>query len=300
MTAMREVTYEAYREFFKDHQEVIIEGRPVKLVGWGTLKLFEPKEFSLEKTTVWSFENRGKWATHRGNYRANWAPEIPRNLILRYTNPRDCVLDQMVGSGTTLVECKLLGRNGIGVDINPDAVMLAWNRLDFTYADDSTVQRLFQGDARNLDLIDNESVDLVATHPPYADIVRFSKHMKMEGDLSRVRSVAEFVNEMTEVAQESFRVLKPGKHCAILIGDTHRHKHYVPIAFRVLEAFLDVGFILREDVIKRQWHTQTMRGRWKESYNLDFLLTYHEHLYIFRKPSVGENLSKLRESMKWQ
>ena len=40
----------------------------------------------------------------------------------------------MAGSGTTLVECKLLGRRAVGVDINPDAVMVARNRLDFAYA----------------------------------------------------------------------------------------------------------------------------------------------------------------------
>ena len=296
---MREVTYEEYQDFFRHNREVIIEGTPVKLVDWGHLKLFEPKDFALEKTTVWSFENRGKWATHRGNYRANWAPEIPRNLIMRHTSPGELVLDQMVGSGTTLVECKLLGRNSIGVDINLDAVMVAWNRLDFTYAGTNTVQKLYQGDARHLDLIDDESIDLIATHPPYASIVPFSKQKKIEGDLSHVHSIEEFVAEMKDVAEESFRVLKPGKHCAILIGDTHRHKHYVPIAFRIMEIFLDAGFILREDVIKRQWHTQTMRGRWRESYKHDFLLTYPEHLFIFRKPDKNEKLSEFKESMKW-
>ncbi len=40
----------------------------------------------------------------------------------------------MAGSGTTPVECKLLGRSAVGVDINPDAVMVARNRLDFSYA----------------------------------------------------------------------------------------------------------------------------------------------------------------------
>jgi len=296
---MREVTREEYQEFFKNHREVVIDEHPVKLMDWGQIKLFEPKEFALEKTTVWSFENRGKWATHRGNYRANWAPEIPRNLILRYTSPGDLVLDQMVGSGTTLVECKLLDRNGIGVDINLDALMISWNRLDFTHGKTGTEQKLYLGDARHLDLIGKESVDLVATHPPYANIVPFSKQL-IEGDLSKVHSIDEFIAQMREVASESFRVLKPDKHCAILIGDTHRHKHYVPIAFRVMEAFLDVGFILREDVIKRQWHTQTMRGRWKESYKLDFLLTYHEHLFIFRKPSRDEKLSKFKDSMSWK
>lgn len=44
---------------------------------------------------------------------------MPRNLILRYSNPGEWVLDQFMGSGTTLVEAKLLNRNAVGVDINP-------------------------------------------------------------------------------------------------------------------------------------------------------------------------------------
>jgi hypothetical protein len=74
----------------------------------------------------------------------------------------------------------------------------------------------------------------------------------------------------------------------------------VPISFRVLEDFLSAGFILREDIIKEQWHTKTMRGRWRESYNHDFLLTYHEHLFVFRKPAKDEKLSKFKDSMKWK
>ena len=81
-----------------------------------------------------SLPGRGDWATHIGNYRGNWSPYIPRNLILRYTAPGELVLDQMMGSGTTLVECRLLGRRGVGMDINPDAVIVARNRLDFSYS----------------------------------------------------------------------------------------------------------------------------------------------------------------------
>jgi len=303
MAKMREVSGEEYKAFMRDHKEVVIEGKAVKLVDWGKIDLLEPEEFTLEKTTVWSFENRGKWATHRGDYRANWAPEIPRNLILRYTEPNDLVLDQMVGSGTTLVECKLLGRNGIGVDINPEAIMLSWNRLDFTYTKASSTQKLYVGDARRLDLIPPCSIDLIATHPPYASIVSFAKQKKLEGDLSRIHSIDEFILNMRQVAIECLRVLKPGKHCAILIGDTHRHKHFIPISYRVLDAFLsaeweDSRFILREGIIKRQWHTETMRGRWRERYEHDFLLTFHEHLFVFRKPSEGEDVSKFKDSMK--
>lgn len=297
---MRELTELEYQEFVRNHREVIIEGTPVKLISGGTIELQEPQDFKLEKTTVWSFENRGRWATHKGDYRGNWAPEVPRNLILRYSNPGDVVLDQMVGSGTTLIECKLLSRNGIGVDINPDALMVARNRLDFTHTrENNTFQKLYIGDARQLDLIPNGHVDFVATHPPYANIIPFTKQNKIEGDISQVHSIDEFIAATREISKESFRVLKPGKHCAILIGDTHKHKHFVPISFRVLEVFLDVGFILREHIIKRQWHTQTMRGRWKENYNHDFLLTAHENLFVFRKLGAEEKLSKFKNSIKW-
>lgn len=57
---------------------------------------------------------------------------------------------------------------------------------------------------------------------------------------------------MWKVAKESYRVLKPGKHCAILIGDTRRHKHFVPITPRVLQSLLDAGFILREECVLTQ------------------------------------------------
>ncbi len=182
---MREVTEQEYQEFIKGHDRIVVDGKAVKLINGAKIKLFEPKEFKLERTTVWSFENRGNWATHQGNYRGNWAPEIPRNLIMHYTQPGEFVLDQMVGSGTTLVECKLLGRNGIGMDLNLDAVIVAWNRVDFAYAAkdlSETTQKLYQGDARNLGLINDESIDLIATHPPYANIIHYTD--SKEGYLS--------------------------------------------------------------------------------------------------------------------
>ena len=49
------------------------------------IKKWEPEEFELEMNTVWSFPDRGKWATHDAKYRGNWSPYIPRNLLLRYS-----------------------------------------------------------------------------------------------------------------------------------------------------------------------------------------------------------------------
>ena len=83
------------------------------------------KDFALETTSIWSFPNRGSWANHNGKYRGNWSPYVPRNLILRYSKNQDIVLDQFVGGGTTLMEAALLGRRGIGIDINPDAIKIS-------------------------------------------------------------------------------------------------------------------------------------------------------------------------------
>ena len=83
--------------------------------------------------TVWSFPDRGKWATHDAKYRGNWSPYIPRNLLLRYSNEGNLILDQFAGGGTTLVEAKLLNRNVIGVDINNNALERCKEKCDFEY-----------------------------------------------------------------------------------------------------------------------------------------------------------------------
>ncbi len=322
--SMREVPFEEYLEYIKNHSSVAIEDSILEIGKKWRIETYQPANFKLEKTTVWSFPERGRWATHYLNvkYRGNWAPQVARNIILKYSSPGETVLDAFVGSGTTLIECKLLGRHGIGVDINYEALMLTWDRLNFEYEPKLAVHqhldawlggeeaksssdyikpiiKLYHGDARNLDKIEDESIDLIATHPPYANIISYTKKAKLKtpGDLSKVSSINEYVNEMRKVAEEFYRVLKPGRYLAILVGDTRRHKHYVPIAFRVMQAFLDVGFILREDIIKLQHHMMgTIPWKMKER---DFHLIAHEHLFVFRKPEKDEKISKFKESMKW-
>lgn len=321
--SMKEITERNLREFLKDHKEVQIGKTKVKIGEPNRTRKYQPETFELEKKNAWSFPQRGKWATHRGNFRGNWPPQMARNIILRYSKPNELVLDQMCGSGTTLIECKLLGRNGIGVDINPDYVMITRDRLDFEYypLDEGfpeTLIRAFVGDARNLNLIKEEEIDLIATHPPYANIISYSSRKnRVPGDLSFARSVEGYLEGMRKIAKESFRVLRTGRFCCVLVGDTRRHRHHVPIAFRVMQAFLDVGFILREDVMKYQWKTKSTRERWaglaktaekcwvdidkeeKKGRYTDFLLLSHEHLFIFRKPEEGEKLSPFKASMKW-
>lgn len=240
----------------------------------------------LQTTTVWSFPNRGKWLTHNAKYRGNWAPQIPSNLIRLYSKENDTILDPMVGSGTTMIEAKSLRRRGFGLDIHSEVVRLAQESCNFS-CDGCHNPVIKQGDARNLQPIDDESVDLIATHPPYLNIIRYGTE-SIDGDLSAISSLQKFCDEIERVARECYRVLKPGKYCAVLIGDTRRRRHYVPLAFSVMQRFLKVGFILKEDVIKVQHNCSTTR--YWSAQDKDFLLIMHEHLFVFRK--LGKNEAK--------
>ncbi|MGB9839035.1 TRM11 family SAM-dependent methyltransferase [Thermovenabulum sp.] len=250
--------------------------------------------FKKEITTVWSFPERGKWVTHNGSYRGNFAPQIPRNIILRYSNVGDTVLDPMVGSGTTLIETKLLNRKGIGFDINPDSVELAKNNLSFD-SECKYEQIVKIGDVRKLDDIDDNSIDLIITHPPYLNIIKYSNG-KIEGDLSNISDVRKFCDEFEKGIAELYRVLKEDKFCAILIGDTRKNGHYIPLSYYVMRLFLKQGFVLKEDIIKVQHNCKSTPYWEKQVEKYNFYLIMHEHLFIFRKPKKTENLTRLKYS----
>lgn len=318
MIEMREVSFQEYLEYVRDRREIKIEDQVISLEPIEVEYLEPPKDQLTDvSTTVWSFPKRGSWATHRGDYRGNWAPQIPRALMLMYTSPGDMVLDPMVGSGTTCIEAKLLGRNCIAVDINYEAVILTLHRmyylekalkefkkhghrLDTFIGEKPSLSgvgiddiqkawfKVYHGDARNLEKVEDESIDLIATHPPYFNIIKYGAKEKVEGDLSKTRNLIEYIKSIYEIAREFHRVLKPGKYCALLIGDTRIHKHYVPISHYVLQAFLKAGFILKEEVIKIQHKMKTTREVWGKLRERDFLLIYHEKLFIFRKPKENE------------
>lgn len=241
--------------------------------------VWEPLEFKIETSSVWKFPERGNWATHDGNYRGNWSPYVPRNIILRYSNPGDLVIDQFVGGGTTMVEAKLLGRDCIGVDVNAEALERCRKKCQFSFEKGGRVY-FKQGDARKLDFIPNESIDLVCMHPPYADVIKYSEHQ--ENDISLL-SVDKFLESMIEVAEECKRILKKGKYCTFLIGDIRKNGKVIPLGFRTMEIFLKSGLEIKEIILKEQFNCKSTNKWSKLSVEKNFLLLAHEYLFILKK-----------------
>lgn len=240
--------------------------------------IYNPKNFKLENTSIWSFKERGNWATHKGDYRGNCPPQVPRNLILKYTREEDIVLDPFCGSGTSMIECKLLNRKGIGIDVNVESLKLAKDRLNFEYY--TTYEpKLIKADSTNLQrIIPNGKIDFIFAHPPYADIIKYSKDIKE--DISRL-NLQEFLNQMSLFSKECFRILKKGKICSVLIGDIRKNKNVIPLGFYIMNIFIQAGFILKEIIIKEQ-HNCKMTEYW-ENKNMDFYLLAHEYVFVLKK-----------------
>lgn len=235
--------------------------------------------YKLQVTSIWNFPDRGSWLTHKGDYRGNWSPHIPKNLILKYTLPQDLVLDTFAGSGTTLIECKSLSRNSIGIDININALEICKERLNFVI-NNNTTHQLIHGDATRLDSIKDNSIDFICTHPPYADIIHYSENLNNDISLLNYQL---FLEKINQVAKEHYRVLKNNKYCSFMIGDIRKNGCVVPLGFLTMQKYINAGFILKEIIIKVQ-NNCTSSSYWQnKSKQLNFYLLAHEYIFIFKK-----------------
>jgi len=152
-------------------------------------------------------------------------------------------------------------------------------------------QRIIVGDARNLKAlgIEDNSIDLVFAHPPYWNLINYSKeHGYVEGDLSTVQTLEEFLHGMTQVFNEIKRVLKPERYVCILIGETFlQGGQVVPLDYYLTDLMLKLGFEFYTKVIKytrlatsRLNFINTMKYR---SLRSNFFICIHDYVLIFRK-----------------
>ncbi|MCD6471178.1 site-specific DNA-methyltransferase, partial [bacterium] len=146
------------------------------------LNLNKWKEYKdIITDSLWIIPERDKSGTHRGDYHGNFIPQIPNQLMRRFTKKGDVVLDTFLGSGTTLIECKRLGRNGIGIELLPKVAKMAQQRINQESLFDSnkTFQEILIADSTKketrervneiLKKHNRQQVQLIIMHPPYHD-----------------------------------------------------------------------------------------------------------------------------------
>ncbi len=261
------------------------------------IKRWLPDDFSMERTTVWDFPRRGDWAVHSGDYRGNWPPQIPRNLILRYTQEGDIVVDAFAGGGTTLMEAWLLNRRSVGLDLSKlamDTMKANLRQMEELANRDDRINLVAdyrplvieKNEADALELsnvlekrgITEKTVKLVCAHPPYLDSVKYTKYDNR--DLGLIHDPKIFYGKMRAFAKEVKNVIRRDGVCALLIGDVKKRKRIIPIGFKTLEQFLEEGFELENIIIKKQNKDRSTEFWFR--HKSDILLMAHEYLFIMR------------------
>ncbi len=238
--------------------------------------------------SLWIIDKRDKSGNHKGDYHGNFIPQIPNQLLKRYTKENDWVLDAFLGSGTTLIECQRLHRNGIGIDIDPNILEIAKERT-LTEKGNSTFE-FINGDSSKIDLsevlkkhnIDN--VQLILYHPPYWDIIKFNE---IEGNIANAPSLDDFLNSFSNIIDNTAKYLENDRYLGIVIGDIYKNSEWIPLNSYITQLMLGKGFLLKSVIVKNISETKAKANNkaiWRYRALLGgFYVFNHEYLLIFQK-----------------
>ena len=255
------------------------------------LNLNRWKEYNdIITDSLWIFDKRDTSGVHKADYWGNFIPQIPNQLLRRYTKKGEWILDPFLGSGTTLIECKRLGRNGVGVELNKKVANSAKKNINkeknpFKVAteifNENSSTFNFRNELKNLG---TNSIQFVFMHPPYWDIIKFSEG---KNDLSNAKSVGEFLNLFGKVAQNVYSVLDKERYCAVVIGDKYSAGEWIPLGFYVMQEMMKQGFKLKSTIVKNFDQTTAKRNQ-KELWRYralagGFYIFKHEYIFLFKK-----------------
>ncbi len=266
-----------------------------KTNGINDINLNRWKEYDdIITDSLWIFNRRDTSGSHLGWYWGNFVPQIPHQIILRFTKRGDWVLDPFAGSGTSLIECIRLGRNGLGVDISPSTVRRASAMIAKEPNLFGVTCELRKGDSTTADFHriclshGIKNVQLVIMHPPYFDIIKFGKN---KGDLSNATSVNSFLEKFGKVVKQTSTVLEDGRYLVLVAGDKYQDGEWVPLGFQMMEEVKKYGFKLTSIVVKNFEDTRAKRDQkelWRyRALSGGFYVFKHEYIFIFRKRKKG-------------
>ncbi len=240
--------------------------------------------------SLWIIKKRDRSGAHNADYWGNFIPQIPYQMINRYTKKNEWVLDTFAGSGTTLIECRRNGRNGIGIDISPNAVETSEKNIENEENRFNVKTRVIKGNSIKIDykriMEENgiEKFQLAILHPPYWDIIKFSDDTE---DLSNMPSTKEFLKSMRILGEKVYDVLEDGRMAVLVIGDKYSGGEWIPLGFLTMNELMASGFNLKSIVVKNYdltrgksnqeelWRYRALMG--------NFYVFKHEYIFIMEK-----------------
>jgi len=249
------------------------------------------KEYTdIYTDSLWICDKRDNSGVHTAGYWGNFIPQIPNQMIKRYTKKNDWVLDTFVGCGTTLIESQRLGRHGIGIELQESIAQKARKFISSEPNKYGVISEIITGDSS---LVDYKSllqkhgqkfVQLLIMHPPYFDIIKFSDDPR---DLSNAPSVESFLKMMNKIVGNASSVLDRGRYFALVIGDKYSKGEWIPLGFLTMNEIIKRGFSLKSVIVKNFEETTGKRNQ-KELWRYralvgGFYIFKHEYIFLFKK-----------------
>lgn len=238
--------------------------------------------------SLWIINERDKSGKHSNFYHWNFIPQIPNQLIQRYTKKWDYVLDMFIWSWTTAIECENLWRHIIWVDIQEDLIKRIDSLIDWPIKKkfiiwDSTNEKIVDKIWWFLKENNRDDLDLVLLHPPYFDILKFSTKKE---DLSNTESIDHFLEMFKKVLINSQKLLKKWWYIWIVIGDKYQNSERIPLGFLCMQKAQEIGLKLKSIIVKNmEWNRGKMWVWWIWRYralSADYYIFKHEYILIFK------------------
>jgi hypothetical protein len=266
------------------------------------------------------YQRTGRYLPASTRHPGKMLPELARQLITEYCPPGGLIVDPMCGTGTTLVEAAALGRQAIGVELEPRWAALADANLAHALSPDQTpLTEVRVGDARQLPVLLADvggRIDPVVTSPPYAcDVGQIDKPAWQAGGSMCPRNTLNYSGDpanlgrargedwragIVQVLVGSAQVLRPGGLLVTVTKNTRRAGHLNDLATATVQLANQAGLGYLQHIIAlhaavRQggliarpsfWQlTQTRKARARGE---PAHLVVHEDVLVFTKPLQGD------------
>lgn len=180
-------------------------------------------------------ESVEKYATNRGNYSLDLSGEESSNASELETGKQagHLTYEEILSGGEPSLDRKRLAKK------------LAWKN---GAAPEETVHRIYAGDARVMEPIEDESVHLVVTSPPYFNLIEYDGARAGDGQLGDFDDYEIFLDEIDQVWRRCFEAVVPGGRLCVVVGDVclsrrmaGRH-HVLPLHADIGTRARQIGF----------------------------------------------------------
>ncbi len=224
--------------------------------------------------SILSYPERGKWGDAK--WRGNCSGYIYRDLFTMLQP--NVFVDPCVGSGTSVEVATELGIEAYGLDLHSG----------FNALRDSIRETV------------GKQADLVFSHPPYHDMIRYSGRVWGDtahpDDLSACADHDEFMEKLHIMMLNQRDATRPGGYYGILIGDMRRKGQYISYQSEAIARMPSSE--LRSVLIKAQ-HNCASNQRQYNAMKLPYIL--HEYILLWQTPEVVRSVvSSLHEMAQQQ